>query len=226
MANMFNEIAGNLVERLFSGIVWFGIGFIILSIVFGFLYYFVIYRRKFDIRVKVVSDRAEDKANVFFDRAAILVDRKTNVKFFRLWSLRKELPVPRFNVLQNSNKGDYIELYRKGEDELYFLPPAKISKLKVVKEDGKEHGIAEQESMRMDIDLDYWAAKRKSDNKKMFNMESPLMKLLPYLPAVFTGVLMMFILYILLDHLPGILSQLQQLYEAQNSICNAATITG
>ena len=224
--NLLGEIGGKFVEKLFSGIIWLAIGIIIAGIVGGLVWYFIIYKRKFDIHVKVTSERAGDKSKIIFDKAAIIEDRKTKTKFFKLWKLRKELPVPKFNVLQISDEGDYIELYRTGEDKIYFLPPSTISKTKIVKEDGRIYGIAEQESIKMDIDLDYWAAKRKLDNKTMFDMDSLFMKLLPYMPAIFSGVLMMFILYILLDHLPGILSQLQELYKLQTNVCKAAVVTG
>lgn len=224
--NLFSEVGGQLVEKVFSGILWFGIGFIIFAAIGGVMWYFVFYQRKFDIKVKIISERAGDKTSIIFDKAAILTDRKSKIKYFRLWGLRKDLPVPSFNVLQLSGKGDYLELYRRGEDELYFLSPSTVSKTKVIKENGKVYGIAEQESIRMDIDLNYWAAKRRADNKSMFDMDSLLMKLLPYMPAVFTGVLMMFILYILLDHLPGILAQIQELYRLQVNVCKAGVVAG
>jgi len=224
--NIIGEVGGKLVEKVFSGILWFGIATIIILVVGSLMWYYLFYQKKFDIKVKIISERAGDRTSVIFDKAAILIDRKSKIKYFRLWNLKKDLPVPRFNVLQLSGKGDYLELYRKGEDELYFLNPSVVSKTKVIKEDGKEYGIAEQESIRMDIDLNYWAAKRRANNKSMFDMESMLMKLLPYLPAVFTGVLMMFILYILLDHLPGILAQIQELYRLQANVCQAGVVAG
>jgi len=153
--NLIGEVGGQLVERIFSGILWFGIAFILIAVVGGLMWYFLIYQRKFDIKVKIISERAGDRTSIIFDKAAILIDRKSKIKYFRLWSLKKDLPVPRFNVLQLSGKGDYLELYRKGEDELYFLNPSSVSKTKVIKEDGKEYGLAEQESIRMDIDLNY-----------------------------------------------------------------------
>jgi len=60
----------------------------------------------------------------------------------------------------------------------------------------------------------------------MFDMDSMLMKLLPYIPAAIVSVICIFILYILLDHLPGILSQLQELYRLQANVCQAGVITG
>lgn len=224
--SLFQEVGGNLLQKVFSGLIWFGLAFIFIGVIGFLMYWFIFYRRRFDIDVKIKSDRADDKENIIFDKAAILTERKSGVKYFKLWDLKKELPIPRYNVLQRSNKGDFLELYRKGENEIYFCNPSKISKTKVMKEDGNLYGIAEQESIRMDIDLDYWQAKRKKDNKSMFDNESVLMKLLPYLPAAMISVIMIFVLYILLDHLPGILSQLQELYKLQANVCKAEVVTG
>jgi len=224
--NILGEVSGKLVDQLFSGIIWFGVAIILLFVVGGLFYYYFVYKRKFDIKVKIISDRANDKHKIIFDKAAILKERKSGVKYFRIWGLKVELTIPGFNVLQNSNEGDYLELYRPSEDVFYFLTPARIIKTHVIKSDGKKYLITSQEHDMMDTDISYWNIKRKTDNKKMFSTESLIMKLLPYLGVILGGVIMIFMLYILLDHLPGILSELKNLVTEMKSLKAASVKTG
>jgi len=224
--DIFGEVGGKIVDQVFSGIIWFGVALILLVVVGGLFYYYFVYKRKFDIRVKIISDRANDRHKIIFDKAAILKERKSKVKYFRIWGLQVELTIPAFNVLQNSNQGDYLELYRPSEDVFYFLTPAKIIKTYVIKSDGKKHSLTSQEHNMMDTDINYWNTKRKTDNKKMFSTESLIMKLLPYVGVILGGVIMIFMLYILLDHLPGILSELKSLVTEMKSLKAASVKTG
>ena len=73
----------------------FGIAVILMGVV-GFLsWWFLIYKKKFNILVKVTSERAGDRNKIIFDKAAILIDRKTKTKFFRVWGLKVDLPIPK-----------------------------------------------------------------------------------------------------------------------------------
>ena len=215
---LFGEIGGQLVSRIFSGILWFGIAAVVIGILSFLMWYFLIHRKKFDIEVKIKSVRAEDKHSIIFDKAAILVDRKTKTPFFRIWGLRREFPVPKFNVLQSSNKGDFLEMYRVGEDEFYFLSPSKIDKTRIIRADGKFYALGHQSQIIVDPEMAFWAAKRKEHNRKMFDVDSWLMKILPYLPHIIGGVILIFVLYILMDHLPAILGQLEKLVESMNQL--------
>jgi len=122
-----------------------------------------------------------------------------------------ELPSPPFNILQRTDKGDYLELRRTSEDRIYFLLPPKISKKYLMKSDGRVYPISQQTTRMMDPDMAYWAAKRKSQNKGMFDPEKIWMKILPYIPFLMAGVIIIFILYILMTYLPDILAQLREL---------------
>ena len=214
----FSDIGGKISEKLFSGIVWFGIGAIIIGVVAVLMYYFIIYKRRFDIKVKIISNRAEDNYSIIFDKAAILRDRETGTNYFKVWGLKRDFPVPKYNVMQRSNEGDYIEIFRKSEDEFYFLTKSEIGGREIIRADGKVCLIAGQKQTLVDPEMGFWAVKRKSLNKKMFSPESLLMKLLPYIPMIMGGVIMIFILYLLLDHLPGILNELRQLVEAMRQM--------
>lgn len=221
---IIGEIGGQLVGRIFSGILWFGVAALIVAVVGFFLYYFFIYQRKFDIKIKIKSERAEDNYSIIFDKAAILKEFKTKLPYLRVWGLKRDFPVGKYNVLQKTNEGDYIEILRKGEDEFYFLTPSKIIKTEFIKADGKVYPIAEQSQMMIDPEIAFWMAKRKEDNKKMFDTEKLWMKIIPYIPHIVTGVLVIFILYILMDSLPTILQNLNQLVESLNQARAAEVI--
>jgi len=212
----FNDIAGQFTSRIFSSILWVGLALIVVAALGGTMWYFLIYKRKFNITVKINSERAGDKDNIIFDKAAILIDRKTRSKFFKLWSIGAELPVPPFNILQRTDKGDYIELRRTSEDKWYFLLPSEIDKSYVVRADGKLYPISEQKARIMEQDMEFWRVKRKQQNKGMFDAEQLWMKILPYIPYIMGGAITIFILYILMSYLPEILAQLTELSKSMN----------
>lgn len=224
--SIVGEVGGQFIEKLFSGLLWFGIGIIIAGVLFFLIWWFLVYKKKFNIKVKVISERAEDRNRIFFDYAAILRDRKDKSKFFRLWGLKLDLPAPKFNVLQATDKGDYLELYRTSENKIYFLTPSVIDRTKVIKADGKIYSIASQTSRQIDPDMDFWGARRVQENKKLFDTDSMFMKLMPYIPAILGGIVTIFVLYILLDHLPGILSALTELVREMRSLKRADIIVG
>ena len=224
--NPFSAVGSELVSKALGSILWVGIAFILICAVSFTLYFFFVYRKKFDIEVKIQSNRSEDKDSIIFDKAAILKDRKTQTPYFKIWGLRREFTVPKFNVLQRTNRGDYIEMYRNGEEEFYFLTPPKVSKTSIINEDGILVAIANQEQTLVDPGMAFWAQKRKGQNKKLFSVEQWYMKLLPFIPHIIGGVLMIFVLYILMDHLPAILSQLSELVRQMNAMQRAEVITG
>jgi len=225
MANPFSEMGGNLISRLTSFSVWVVISIFFLGF-FGWLMWFIRYRRSFDIRVKIISERAEDRDKIIFDKAAILYDRMSKVKYFRIWGLKKDLPIPKFNVLQSSNTGDYLELYRKAEDDIYFLTPSNVDKYRLIKSDGKLYPIASQEHKQVDTDIDYWNTKRKQFNKKMFDADKMWVKLLELAPQILAGVFMIFVIWMFMDNLPPILSSLRELIAELQSLKRADVVTG
>ena len=208
---------GAIFDKVFSGILWFSLGFILFIVVSVLIWYFGVYRKKFDIDVKILSERVGEVKKIIFDKATIIKDKKTGTKFFKLWSQKVELPVPPFAVLQITNKGDYLELGRKGEDEWYFLTPARIDYSKIIKKDGKTYLFSEQEHKPIDTDTSFWSVKRKGMNKSMFNPEGLFAKLIPYIPMLLSSALTMFCLYILMDKLPQILSELTKLSKEMNA---------
>jgi len=224
--NIFGDITGQLTSKIFGSILWFGLAFILIGIVGGLMYYFLIYKKKFNIRIKIISNRAEEKHSILFDKAAILTDRKTKTPYLRLWFMKRDFRVPKYNIIQSADIGDYIEMFRKSEDEFYFLTPSVINRKRIIKGDGKLYAVGDQEQIMVDPDMSFWSVKRKTLNKKMFDTESLMMKLLPYVPIIISGIVIIFILYILLDHLPGILSELKDLVAAMKNLQTAQITTG
>jgi len=210
------EVGSRLMDKLFGGILWFGIGLLLLGVV-GYLgWYFLIYKKKFDIVVQIKSERAEDKSKLFSDKGAILTDSKSGGKYLRLWNTKVELPAPKFNILQVYGRTDYVELYRTSDNKFYYLTPARIEKTYLIKSDGKQYPMADQTKTMIDPEMDFWVSKRKKINKDMFAPDSPLSKLLMYLPFILSLVVSIFIIWILMSKLPGVLSQLAELVQALN----------
>lgn len=224
--NLLKEVGGQLASRIFGSILYFGVAIIIIGAVGGFMYYQLVYKKKFDIDVKIISNRAGDRDSVLLDKAAILAGLKDKIPYFRVWGLKREFPVPKYDVLQKTNKGDYLELYRDSEEGWYYLTPSKIIKAQVYGRDGNLINIATQQQSLVDPEMGFWAVKRKALNKKMFDTEGLLMKLLPYAPQIIGGVITIFVLYILMDNLPGVLAELKQLAVAINAHDAATTIVG
>lgn len=224
--NLFDEIGTQLFSKIFSGILWFGVAIIIIGVVAVLMYYYLVYKKRFDIKVKIKSDRHGDDYSIIFDKAAILLDRKDGTNFFRIWGLKRDFPVPKYNVMQNTNEGDYLEIYRKGENEFYFLLPSQIVKTKILKLDGKMYPVALQKQIMLDPDMAYWIAHRDTTRNKMFSVDHWAMKLLPYIPHIIGGVLTIFMLYILLDNMPLLLKELKNLAEVMNNMQRAEVVTG
>ena len=226
MADVIGDVAGKLTEQIFSGVLIFGLVAIGLMVVGGIMWYFLFHKKKYDIIVRIISERASDKDSIIFDKAAILIDRKTRTKYFKLWNNKTELPCPPFNILQRTSKGDYLELRRTAEDRWYFLRPAQINKKEIMKADGKIYPVSSQKALMIDPSMDFWNAKRKSQNRGMFDPEKIWMKILPFLPYILGGFFIVFILYILMSYLPGVLSALQDLTQELNRGRAANIVTG
>ncbi len=225
MAISASEIGGQIISKVLGGILWFGVAMLFMGVIGGLMWYYIIYKKKFDIRIKIKSDRAGGQQSVHIDYGAILTEASTGTKYLRLWQQKVDLPVPKFEVLQKTSSGDEIEIWRRAEDDFVFLRPATINQEVIIKSDGKEYPIAFQEHKQIDADIAYWSVKRKKINKGMFDQDSILMKLLPFLPQIFGGVIMIFILYILLDNLPGILAEMKALVTELQALKSIDVIT-
>lgn len=217
-------IGGQFLSSLLSGAAWVLVLGVIAIAVSILMYYFLIYKRKFDIEVNMRSQRAGGKTEIIKDKAAILTDRKNKQRYFKLWHFKIEMPVPRFEVLENSRGVDYLNLYQKGDEEFYFLKPPTINKTYIQKTDGSWIPWAEQEHKVMDAEVAYWNVKKKKDD--WFAKDKILWKLLEFAPQVIAIVSLIFILWIFLDKLPPILNSLREVAAEINQFNRAQVVEG
>jgi len=218
MAPDFNAVAGDLFGKLFGSILYFGLAVILIATIGVAMWYWLHYKKKFDIMVKIRSERARDPA-IYFDWAAVIYNRQTKSKYFRLLNTKVDLPVPPFNVLQKTNRGDYLEIYRKSEEDFKFLTPGKIDKDRIIRADGKIYPVASTDQKQIEGDI-YWYISRKDKMKKLFDTDSMLVKILPWIPQIMGGIFMIFILYVMMDKLPAILGQMESLTRELRALKN------
>jgi len=91
------EVGSALADRLFSSILIFGVVFLLIVVVGSIMFYLLYWRKKFNMTVKIRSERSQDP-EIYFDKAAIIRDWKTKVKYFKLLDTKVELQVPPFKV--------------------------------------------------------------------------------------------------------------------------------
>jgi len=218
------DSVGPIASSVFSVTVIAIVALIFLAVFLGVMYYFFMYKKKFNIMVKIISERSNED-NVIFDKAAILFDRKTNSKYFKLLSSKVELESPPFKILQQTNKGDYLELYRKSEDEFVFLVQPRIDKEYIIRADGKKYPLAKIKHHQMEADQ-YWLMKRKTEDKGWISPEGFGVRLLQMLPIIVPSAFMLIILFIFIDKLPEILGQLSTLIDKLGIIEGVKTKVG
>ena len=207
-------IFGDLFGGAFAIVIWIIIGFTVLSVIGILVYFFVYQRRKYDIEVKVISKRS-GKDKIFFDRGAILRDRKNNTDYIRLKNSKAQLELPKFDIMHQTNKGDYLEILRESERGYRFLTPAKIDKKYLLRYDGKKYPIAQLKQYQIENDL-AWILERLKTNKRIINPESILMKLLEYTPQILSMVFSFIIIWIVFRYAPELLNSMRELINDAN----------
>jgi hypothetical protein len=215
MANPLSEVAGSLFGGAWSGLFWVLVFLGIAGGMFGTIYYLFFYRKKFDIMIEVKSERSQDP-KLYFDKGGIFYDKKDKTKYLKLLATKVSLEMPPFKIMQHTNRGDFIRIWRKSEDEFLFLTPGKINREQVIRANGRLYRIAETEHRQMEADA-YWYITRKDKVKKLLDPESLLMKLLPYIPHIVGGMFLVFIIYIVMGKLPGMIDQITELARVINS---------
>lgn len=217
------NIAGSafdMVGGFFSGTIYLILAILIASLVIALALY-VHHRRKFDITAMIMSDRADERFSVLFDKAAMLLDKKTGNRYLKLLKNKKELPLPPYNLLEKTNKGDMIMFWRKGEDDFIPITQPEINNQVVLRQDGNLYPIGQVEYKQVEGDIAYWNTKRKDIHKKMFDKEHILMKLLPFFPMIIGGAFTIFVLYILFDNVPALIDAVTQLAERLTQLAAA-----
>lgn len=228
MANVGDAIGGTFKDILggtVTTVVWVVFGFVAVLLVLGVIYYFGVYRKKFDITAKIISERAEDKNRVFFDKAAILNDRKNATQYLKLLNTKIELALPKFNVFHNTNKGDYVEILRKSEKDFKFLTPPMIDKEYYIKVDGKKVPMAELKHREVENDIS-WIINRMRTNKNIVDPESLLMKALAYAPQILGMAMTLIIIIYVFKLMPEMLNAMGDFAETIKQGTEVETIGG
>ncbi|HEX9739632.1 MAG TPA: hypothetical protein VGA29_02560 [Ignavibacteriaceae bacterium] len=204
-----SELFGGLLGGSAQILIWVFGGILFVAIVGGIIWYGFIYRKRFDITVKIISKRTGDN-RIFFDNAAILNDQKNNTRYLKLWKTGVELELPKFDIMYHTNRGDYIELYRDSELGFNFLTPPRIIQDEIVRHDGKIYPVVRSKQYKIEQDID-WTLNRQKKNKSIINPESFLMKLLEFTPQIISMVISMMIIWVMFKYGPVMLNQLQEL---------------
>ena len=208
-----NEQLSSVTSGLFGGgftiAIWIILGLFLIAAGGGVVWYFFNYRKKFDSMVKIISRRSGEN-RIYFDRGAILRDKKKNTDYMRLWNSKVELELPKFNIMHHTNKGDYVELLRESERGFRFLTPPKIDKKYLLKYDGKLYPISELKQFQIENDLS-WILERQKTNKSLINPESIFAKILDNAPHIISMAFSFFMLWIIFRFAPQMLDSLREL---------------
>lgn len=208
-----NEQLSSVTDSLFGGtftiVIWIIIGFLMVIVGGGLVWYFFNYRKKFDIMVKIISRRSGDN-RIYFDKAAILRDKKKSTDYLKLWNTKVELELPKFNIMHQTNKGDYIELLRESERGFRFLAPPRIDSKYLLRYNGKLYPIAKLKQYQIENDLS-WILERQKTNKSLINPEGIFAKILDNAPHIISMAFSFFMLWIIFRFAPQMLDSLREL---------------
>lgn len=223
IGNAINGVIGNTTTAAIYGVL-------IIIILCGLSYtwwYFFRYRKKFDIKVKVISDRVQDDS-VYFDKGAIFYDKKSKMKYLRLYSTKVELEVPPFRIFTKTPEGDYLEINRTSDDQFYYLTPPQIDNKTMVDYGGRPFPISSVKQKQIENDTAF-ILRRKEMNKKLINPEGLLSTLVPFIPHIISGMIMMLMLWVVFSKLPEMIDAMTKLATALNridAVQNAPTVIG
>lgn len=219
------------ITSVFSGLIsggammvfWIFLVVICLSIIGGIVWYFGIYRRNFDIMVKIISKRSGENREIF-DKAGIFHDKKNNTRYLRLLKTRIELELPKFDIMRHTNWGDYVEVLRVSERGFRFLTPPIIDKDYFINVDGRKTPMAEMKHRQIEMDITF-ILEREKRNKKIIDPEGLFIKILDHLPSIMSGIMSLFIIYFMFKYAPQWLDSMKQFVDSINA-ANAPQIVG
>ena len=227
--SQFGKVGTMLLEKIMSGTI-----IIILVIIFAgmlvALLFYLRYLSQFIYDIEIKSLRSSGIRNIagykiIKDKGAFIRRRKDKTVWFRLKNQRVDLPPPPLECMQLGVKGkNFIKIFQKSDEEYYYLLPDLIDLEKVIR-DGKEIMIGQERVKVIDGDVGYWNTMKKKDNKKLFDTESLLMKLLPFIVPTLMIVLVIFISYFMIqkwDVLAQVATSLER--ASQNCLSTGAVI--
>ena len=216
MVNPVASVTAGLFGNILSGTIAL-VGFILVAgIIIGAGFY-VRYLRQFDIKAEIISTRANiggvDQHKIIFDKAGLIYSKQDKTWYFRIKGMKVDLPSPPFNVLIPTDKGNMVKIWQKSAEEFVFLLPDVINKNVIIRQDGKQYLTSQLVVKQVEGDVAYWNIMRKEKNKKLFDPESLMMKLLPLIVPMLMFVLVIFMTWMVLknfDVLAGVASSLKE----------------
>ena len=224
-----SDIYGNMIGNTFMLIAIL----ILCAVIIGVALY-VRYLRQFNITVMIESTRSAGISGVqhnkiIFDKGGLIYNKKDKSWYFRLLKEKVDLPQPPFDVLQPSNKGNILRIWQKSNEEFIFLLPDKIDTQIIVRADGSRVPVGQLVVKQVEGDVSYWNQIRKRTNKKLFDTESMIMKLLPYIVPDLMFMLVIFMTWMVIKNftvLADVAKSLENTANILNGTTNAAVITG
>lgn len=223
----FAEKGTQIIGSIVKGGVAVGIILIILAVIIGVALY-IRYLRKFNVKVQILSLRGsgtfgEPIYKIINDAGGFIEDKDSKSRWFRLRNQKIDLPSPPLDALQlDANGNNYVKILQKSDTEYYFLLPDAINE-KIIVRNGKNIPVSQVNMKVVEGDVSYWGQIRKRDNKKMFDMESLMMKLLPYIIPTLMFMLVIFMTYMITEHWGEFSTAAQALKDAAESLKQIST---
>lgn len=200
-------VASQILNRVVTGGIMV-IGVVIFAILVLVILLYVRYIRQFNIDVEIKSTRSRGATGggesvnykLLSDKGGMIHNKKDKRWYFRLRKERVDLPLPPYQCFQIGEGGrNKIKIWQPSHEVYHYMLPDKINTSKMII-DGEEINIAEQEMKVVSGGDIYWNILKKKDMRKIFDPESLLMKLLPYIIPVLMFMLVIFMTYFITQH--------------------------
>jgi len=229
----FEGIGRELLSKLLTGSV-IVIAVIIFSCIILGIALYIRYLRKFNIKVEIQSLRGsgtmgEPVYKLVTDLGGFIDDKKNKTRYFRLMKEKIDLPSPPLECLQFDAKGrNHLKIYQKSDTEYFYLMPDRIDKDYIVR-NGVKVPVATLNQKIVEGDIGYWNQLKKRDNRKLFDTEGLLIKLLPFIIPTLMFMLVIFMTYLITEHwgeFSAAANALKDAAEALRSVSTAEVVTG
>ncbi len=221
--SQFREVGEGVLGGLIRGGIY-AIGLLLLGVAIISTIFIVRYYRQFNIKVRIKTKRGsgidgKPVYKIFYDKGGIIYNKKDKRSFFRILKEKIDLPVPPFETLQIlANGGNEVEIVKESDSEYYYSLPAEMQKGFTIKDgrivEKKQGKFVKTRLKIIESDVSYWNTLRKKDNRKLFDTEGLLMKVLPFAIIFLMVISVIFFTYIWLDKAPEAISILRQAAEA------------
>lgn len=229
----FGDVGGQILQRIMSGTIIVFMVLILGGIIVGVGFY-IRYLRQFNIRVRIRSVRNPGTKGspiykVVDDWGGYIYKKREGqkVRWFRLKGEKVDLPTPPLECLEIGVGGrNHINILQKSDEEYYYMIPDNINYETIVRnKDGKmvDIPVGEVGFKIVEGDVAYWNQLRKRDNKKLFDTESIVMKILSYLVPVLLFMMVIFMTYFITEHWGEFSAAAEALKEAAFALRDATT---